>query len=362
MTAPSELSGEALVFYVMCTNGNPVRLFGADGVKAESALKRVYKTLALRLHPDKNGHPRAHEAFQVLQQSFEATLESLQSKAPEEKKTRTNFPPPCPSSFPPPPPPPPSSFAFAKSTLPGVRKEEQKQRQHAFAGNSLFEIPLPPDVFGAFAAPDSSELPDVSVPTGCPGTKPPAKRTRPLPALDLSSDDEEHVDEAGGRQASRRDDEQEHASQKRNAERKAVQKEKRSTSRRTLMQLFAEFNISDDEEEMAPVNHPTGKETGHHWEPTSCHETNRRQQSGAGKPVTTLTSSSVACPCCGAGEFSAHIMRGVVCQSCRAQFVPAAIGMMTAERHAAGRKKDRASRGELCACGKAKKGLCFLCD
>ncbi|EKF38432.1 hypothetical protein MOQ_001361 [Trypanosoma cruzi marinkellei] len=353
----------------MRTNGNPLRLFGADGVTAESALKRVYKALALRLHPDKNTHPRAHEAFQVLQQSFEATLESLQSKAPDEKKTRRTSTPPSSSSWftqstapPPPPPPPPPSFAFAKSTLPGGREGEQKRRQRAFAGNDLFEIPLPPDVFGAFVAPDSSEPPDASVSKSCRGTKPPAKITKPLPALALSSDDEEHVGEAGGRQASRRDDEQEHASQRRNAERKAVPKEKRSTSRRTLMQLFAEFNISDDEEEIAPVNHPTGQETGHHWEPSSSHETNRRQQSGAGKPATTLASSSVACPCCGAGEFSARIMRGVVCQSCRAQFVPAAIGMMAAERHAAGRKKEHASRGELCACGKAKKGLCFLCD
>ncbi|RNF10680.1 hypothetical protein TraAM80_01383 [Trypanosoma rangeli] len=364
MVVTSELSGEALVSYVLFTGRDAVRLFGVDGVMAESALKRTYKALALRLHPDKNTQPGAHEAFQVLQQSFEATLAALQSTAAHEAATQGASPPTASSSWfttPTAPPPPPPPFpAFAQSSLSGNCKSGQRESKCLVADNSLFEIPLPPDIFAECVTHDNP-TPSETLATSR-RTKPPEKRTTPLPTLDFSSSDDDHAGEAGNRQASRLGNDQERVNCSLNAERNTAQRKKRSVSRRTLMQLFAEFDISDDEEDKATIHHPTSNETDHHWEPPFGRESGQRQQLASGKPVSTRASAVVACPCCGAGVFFVHVVSGVVCPSCHAQFVPAAIGMMDAKCHATGRKKEHTLRGELCACGKASKGLCFLCD
>ncbi|ESL06042.1 hypothetical protein TRSC58_06290 [Trypanosoma rangeli SC58] len=365
MVVTSELSGEALVSYVLLTGRDAVRLFGADGVTAESALKRTYKALALRLHPDKNTHPGAHEAFQILQQSFEATLAALQSTAAHEAPKQGASPPTSSSSWfttPTAPPPPPPRFpAFAQSSLPGSCKTGQwEERKRLVADNSLFEIPLPPDIFAECVTHDNPTSSETSATSH--RTKPPEKRKTPLPTLDFSSSDGDHAGEAEDHQVSRLGDDQERVNCSLNAERNTAQRKKRSTRRRTLMQLFAEFDISDDEEDKVPIHHPTGNGTDHRWEPPFGRETGQRQQLASGKPVPTRASAVVACPCCGAGVFFVHVVSGVVCPSCHAQFVPAAIGMMDAKCHVAGRKKGHTLRGELCACGKASKGLCFLCD
>ncbi|RNF27527.1 uncharacterized protein Tco025E_00264 [Trypanosoma conorhini] len=353
MVIAGELSGEALVSYVLRTDGDAVRLFGADGVMAEPALKRVYKALALRLHPDKNTLPGAHEAFQVLQQNFEGTLEALRSKAPAGRKSppTSSSPPfngPTAPPPPPPPPPPPLFTAFAQSSLPGDRKKEQRQRPRVVADNTLFEIPLPPDIFAECVAHDNPTPTEASATSR--RAKPPAKRTAPLPALDFSSGDDDREEESGGRQAPRQGDGCGPANCELNAERKAALRKKRGKSRRTLMQLFAEFNISDEEEDKASVHHPKSKESF------------QRQQPVPGKPDSSGASAAVACPRCGVGVFYVHIVSGVVCPSCSAQFVPAAVSMMGAKRHATGGRKETTSRAELCACGKARKGLCFICD
>ncbi|KEG15355.1 hypothetical protein DQ04_00101220 [Trypanosoma grayi] len=368
--AAAAMSGEALVAHVLSTNGDATRLFGTGSLTEEFALKRAYKAMALRLHPDKNTHAGSHEAFQLMQRAFEAALESLRSRAPAPAATHAT----------PPPPPPPqqrqrSAAAAAARPPPSdiyqqqPQKQREQQQRGAFSDNDLFEIPLPPDVFGEFTVPSGAAAAAAAEATEQQGSRPLERCTKPLPALDLSSSDgdnnDDHWDERVC-QTPRRDNEQEGVKkEKKTAERRAVRHQKRDASRSSLKQLFAEFNISDDEGEKEQDHHPGGSSSsgrGTHREPCSAPPRQQQEQPNSQRATTNKVCATVACPSCGAGKFPVQIMAGVVCPACRFQFVPTAVSMMATERHATGRKKGNASLGEMCACGRAKKGLCFLCN
>ncbi|KAG5500519.1 hypothetical protein JKF63_03613 [Porcisia hertigi] len=53
-------------------------ILGGDSLQNAATLKRRYRQLAIRVHPDKNASPQAPEAFQVLQTCFEYAIESCE--------------------------------------------------------------------------------------------------------------------------------------------------------------------------------------------------------------------------------------------------------------------------------------------
>ncbi|KAI5685832.1 DnaJ domain containing protein [Leishmania braziliensis] len=55
------------------------RIFGRDSLQSAAALKRRYRQLAIRVHPDKNPSSQASEAFQVLQSCFEHAIHSREA-------------------------------------------------------------------------------------------------------------------------------------------------------------------------------------------------------------------------------------------------------------------------------------------
>lgn len=114
-----------------------------------------YRQLALRLHPDKNAAPQAHEAFQFVQACFDqATQHTAASEVawccrPDPRqgdrstRSRTEM---CPSpSAWPAPPPPPSSSAHLFHSTPPVSCAPAMAPDGPAASDC--DIPLPPDVF-----------------------------------------------------------------------------------------------------------------------------------------------------------------------------------------------------------------------
>ncbi|CAM5168921.1 unnamed protein product [Eretmochelys imbricata] len=50
---------------------NPFQVLGLEATASDSELKKAYRQLAVLVHPDKNEHPRAEEAFKVLRAAWD---------------------------------------------------------------------------------------------------------------------------------------------------------------------------------------------------------------------------------------------------------------------------------------------------
>ena len=61
------LSDDALIEHVICHAHDVFVCLGLPRGSCEADVRRRYKKLALRIHPDKNVHPRAKEAFGVME-------------------------------------------------------------------------------------------------------------------------------------------------------------------------------------------------------------------------------------------------------------------------------------------------------
>lgn len=181
MTSPRllSLSGDDAVIFALQNEASAVAFFGQDLLQQRccDALKRLYKKLAIKLHPDKNGHTEAGKAFQILQSMFEVTLTAFTAAPPPAVHSTSSQPRP-PSSAAGAPPPPPASFKQSYSPPPAPPKTQPQAASSKprsthpppppFPNASkaaappppppssatTFEyddIPLPPDVFGDVA-------------------------------------------------------------------------------------------------------------------------------------------------------------------------------------------------------------------
>src|SRR3989338_86610 len=217
---------EKVANLIISSNGNLDKILGGAAHHADVAtLKRNYKKMALRVHPDKNTHADASKAFQVLQSAFEARLEQLEkgtappkqtsstsasspktsgsssTKPPKQSSTSTSG---SPSTKPPkqtastaspsyPPPPPPQfnsqtpqtpqytgpSFdggaAFRPPPVPNQNNSKPPVPPPSVDDPGfLDDFELPPDVFGTGAGgKKSSAATSTSVPLGTGGVPPP---------------------------------------------------------------------------------------------------------------------------------------------------------------------------------------------
>ncbi|CUI14704.1 DNA-J protein, putative [Bodo saltans] len=180
MTEVLQYSPEQLVHFALQHERNAESFFGITLIRGRSSdeLKRLYKRLALKLHPDKNDHPESGKAFQVLQTHFEATLLSFESPAPQ----ATSAPPPTHQSKPaapqaqhsakhsqhqqqqqyPPPPPPRQSSSGTSNSFPSSSGQSTKGSTSKKAATHAWpeeDIPLPPDVFDDIAWDEWSDAP-----------------------------------------------------------------------------------------------------------------------------------------------------------------------------------------------------------
>ncbi|EAN79859.1 hypothetical protein, conserved [Trypanosoma brucei brucei TREU927] len=374
------LTGDDLVQRILMSKGEAAILFGNNALLEEGALKKAYKLMALRTHPDKNPHPSAHEAFQLVQQAFETALRPLQSKPdPRESKpaptsarpataartakppSSAGGPPPPPSWWKPPVPSPttPTSSSHSANDSRAQHRRPTESGEHRSFRDDFAEVPLPPDIFNKFDGDTSHPLsPPPSV----------AKRAKPLPTFDVSGSDDDGV-EAEKQGTSRVRSHFAGQRQTPGSHKPGANGGKQRSVPCSLKELFGMFDISDDDNDdliSIPISSPTAGASRH---PSTTQPAQMRgKQSTFGRRQNAFTADTpsrgqknVSCPFCSAGEFPAHVVSTVVCSSCSARFVPAGVREMSTSSKGV-RSGAKAYRGDLCACGKASKGSCFLCE
>uniref|UniRef100_A0A8D0BCW9 DnaJ heat shock protein family (Hsp40) member C14 n=1 Tax=Salvator merianae TaxID=96440 RepID=A0A8D0BCW9_SALMN len=65
---------------------NPFQVLGVEATSSDAELKRAYRQLAVLVHPDKNKHPRAEEAFKVLRAAWDIVSNPERRKEYEIKR------------------------------------------------------------------------------------------------------------------------------------------------------------------------------------------------------------------------------------------------------------------------------------
>lgn len=65
---------------------NPFQVLGLEATASDAELKRAYRHLAVLVHPDKNKHPRAEEAFKVLRAAWDIVSNPERRKEYEMKR------------------------------------------------------------------------------------------------------------------------------------------------------------------------------------------------------------------------------------------------------------------------------------
>ncbi|XP_004692700.1 PREDICTED: dnaJ homolog subfamily C member 14 [Condylura cristata] len=69
---------------------NPFQVLGVDSTASDVELKKAYRQLAVMVHPDKNHHPRAEEAFKVLRAAWDIVSNPERRKEYEMKRMAEN--------------------------------------------------------------------------------------------------------------------------------------------------------------------------------------------------------------------------------------------------------------------------------
>ncbi|EHH66378.1 Dopamine receptor-interacting protein of 78 kDa [Macaca fascicularis] len=69
---------------------NPFHVLGVEATASDVELKKAYRQLAVMVHPDKNHHPRAEEAFKVLRAAWDIVSNAEKRKEYEMKRMAEN--------------------------------------------------------------------------------------------------------------------------------------------------------------------------------------------------------------------------------------------------------------------------------
>ncbi|ERE91706.1 putative dnaJ subfamily C member 14-like isoform 2 [Cricetulus griseus] len=69
---------------------NPFHVLGVEATASDMELKKAYRQLAVMVHPDKNHHPRAEEAFKVLRAAWDIVSNPERRKEYEMKRMAEN--------------------------------------------------------------------------------------------------------------------------------------------------------------------------------------------------------------------------------------------------------------------------------
>jgi hypothetical protein len=202
--SPSPAETEVVLLALGCNKDATVLLQVTPGTTPEGDIKRAYKKLALRMHPDKNSHPDAAQAFQILQSVFEAALEGKNLAQPQPRPQQANGRTQRPTRqqqqyHPPPPPPPPQQQQQPGWAAPPPPKQRSGQQETSFnppppppnpfqnwtppppPPRSTPSFPPPPPPPQAHADTSSWAPPPPPPGVGKPSTSPPPRHPQPQP-------------------------------------------------------------------------------------------------------------------------------------------------------------------------------------
>ncbi|GMM35038.1 type I HSP40 co-chaperone [Saccharomycopsis crataegensis] len=62
---------EVIVKRILSNKGNFYKVLSVEKTSTDGEIKKAYRKLALKIHPDKNNHPNAPEAFKAVSKAFE---------------------------------------------------------------------------------------------------------------------------------------------------------------------------------------------------------------------------------------------------------------------------------------------------
>lgn len=71
---------EKVVKQVLSAKGDYYRVLAVERTSSDGDIKKAYRKLALKIHPDKNSHPSAPEAFKAASRAFEVLLDASKKR------------------------------------------------------------------------------------------------------------------------------------------------------------------------------------------------------------------------------------------------------------------------------------------